>query len=293
VTLASGVAGPAAGQDLEPRAYSASPVNTTFVVAGISRSSGTVLTDPSLPIEDVNARIGILTAGVGHTFGLFGRTALVTGLLPYARAGVSGRTGETMREVTRVGWADARARFSVNLIGGAALRLPEFAAARRSTIAGVSLSVVAPTGQYVSSRLINLGSNRWSVKPEVGLSVPLGRWHLDAYAGLWLFTPNDAFYPGSVRREQDPVAAIQGHVSYTIRPRLWAAFDATWYTGGTTSLDGASQDDLQRNSRLGLTVSVPLGARQALKAAYNTGVATRTGGDFDTLTLAWQMSWTR
>jgi Putative MetA-pathway of phenol degradation len=281
-------------QDLEPRAYSASPVGTTFLVFGVGRSNGGVLLDPSVPFEDVKATIGIATVGVGHTFDLFSRTALVVGVLPYGRGHATGRIEETTGEATRVGWADARAKLSVNLFGGRALRAREFAQAPpRGAIIGVSLSVAAPTGQYHSDRLVNLGSNRWSYKPEAGVSVANGRWTFDGYGGVWLFGDNDEFFPGASLREQDPVFALQGHVSYTVRRGFWVAFDGTWYSGGTSSVDGIDKADLQRNSRVGVTASYPLGARQSLKGAFSSGATTRVGGDFNTLSIAWQMVWVR
>ena len=197
LALVAGLARGAASQDLEPRAYSASPVGTTFVVAAVGRSSGNVLTDPSLPVEDVQATLGIATAGAGYTFDLLSRTALVLAAFPYGRAHATGRVQEAAAEVSRVGWADARFKLSVNLIGGKALRRSEFATARRSTIVGVSLTAVAPTGQYFSDKLVNLGSNRWSLKPEAGVSFPLGHFSIDGYAGVWLFGSNDQFYPGT------------------------------------------------------------------------------------------------
>jgi hypothetical protein len=280
-------------QDLEPRAYSASPVGTTFLVLGLVRSSGSVLADPSIPVTDIDASTSVASIGVGRTFNLASRTALLSVALPYAHARVSGRVGEDAREVTRAGWADVRAKLSINLLGGRALRPKEFAAARRGPIVGASVTLVPPTGQYHADRLINIGSNRWSSKPEVGVSVPLGRWIIDGYAGLWCFTTNSSFFPGSTRREQDPVVTLQGHASYTVRPRLWLAVDATWYSGGTTSANGVTNADLQRNSRFGATVSIPLGVRQSIKGAYSTAATTRIGGDFDTVAVVWQMVWVR
>ena len=284
---------PAFAQELEPRAYSAAPIGTTFLVLGLGRSSGSVLIDPSLPFEDVEARLGVATVGAGHTFNLVSRTALLVGVVPYARARASGRVEEASSSVERSGWADARLKLSVNLLGGRALRPREFAAAPRGPILGASLSVGAPTGTYRSEHLVNLGSNRWSYKPEVGVSVPVGRWTLDAYGGVWFFTTNDSFFPGTFIREQAPVAAIQGHVSYTVRPRLWLAFDATFYSGGTSRINGVDKADLQRNSRLGAAISVPAGRRQSIKAAYSAGATTRIGGDFRTLAVSWQMTWLR
>jgi len=293
VLLLAAAGSPLAAQDLEPRAYSASPIGTTFVVASVGRSTGNVLLDPSLPIEDVNARIGVLTAGVGQTFDLLTRTALIVVGVPYGRARASGRIQENAAEVTRVGLADARVKLSVNLFGDRARRLPEFAKAPRSTIVGASLTVGLPTGEYFRDRLVNLGSHRWAVKPEAGVSVPLGRWNVDAYAGVWFFGANDEFYPGSSRRTQSPVLATQGHASYTFRPRMWAAVDATWYTGGRTTIDGVANNDLQRNSRLGATMSVPIGPRQSLKAAVSKGATIRVGGDFTTVAVVWQMTFIR
>jgi hypothetical protein len=284
---------PAAAQELEPRAYAASPIGATFLVVVASRSSGGVLIDPALPVEDVHARLAAVTIGAGHTFKLFTRTALVVGLVPYARAKVTGRVEEMSAEVTRSGLADARAKLSLNLIGGRALRPAEFARSPRSTIVGVSVSVIAPTGQYFSDRLINLGSHRWSWKPDAGISVPIGRWTLETYAGVWIFGDNDAFFPGNLQRTQDPVFTMQGHVSYTVRTRLWLAFDATWYSGGTTTVGGVGKADLQRNSRVGAAMSLPLGASQSLKIAYSAGATTRIGGDFNTVSVAWQMTWVR
>jgi predicted porin len=145
-------------------------------------------------------------------------------------------------------------------------------------------------GEYFSDKLVNIGANRWAFKPELGVSYPIGRWYLDAYAGVWLFTDNDAFF-GGAKREQDPLASYQVHVSYAFRPRLWIAFDATYYTGGRTTVDGTRNADTQSNSRLGLTMSLPIGRSQSLKFNWSEGATTRIGGDFTTVGIAWQWAW--
>jgi hypothetical protein len=220
--------GAARSQDLEPKAYSASPVGAAFLVVGLSRSSGSVLTDPTLPLSDVDANINGVPLAVGYTFGLFGKLALATAALPYAWGDVTGLVQEQARSITRSGLTDFRAKLSVNLVGNPAMGVREFARAPRTVIVGTSLTVTAPTGQYDSAKLINLGTNRWAFKPEVGVAVPKGRWDFDGYLGVWLFTHNEDFFPGGRARSQDPVVALQGHASYTLRPRLWVAFDATW-----------------------------------------------------------------
>ena len=275
-------------QDLEPKAYSASPAGAVFLVAGLARSSGSVLTDPTLPLNDVEARIQAVPLATGYTFGLFGRLALVTAALPYSWGEVSGVVGEDAHEVTRSGFADVRAKLSVNLVGNPAMGLQEFAKAPRKTIVGTSLMVTAPTGQYDGAKLINIGTNRWGFKPEVGVAVPIGRWDFDAYAGVWLFTDNTNYYPGGQTRSQDRVVALQGHASYTLRPRFWAAVDATWYEGGGARVGDGDPSNGMNNARLGATLSFPMGRQQSLKVAYSSGLAVRTGTNFRTFSVGWQ-----
>jgi hypothetical protein len=281
-------AGAARAQDLEPKAYSASPVGAAFLVAGLARSTGSVLTDQTLPVADVEARITGVPLAAGYTFGLFGKLALITAALPVTWGDVTGRVGEDTQRVTRSGLADMRAKLSVNFIGNPAVGLRDFVKAPRRAIVGTSLTVTAPTGQYDSARLINLGTNRWGFKPEIGVAAPHGPWDFDAYLGVWLFTSNGDFYPGGRTRSQDRVVALQGHASYTFRPRLWAAVDATWYQGGAAHVGDAAPSEPMNNSRLGATVSFPMGRNQSLKAAYSSGVAVRTGTNFRTLSLGWQ-----
>jgi hypothetical protein len=280
--------GGARAQDLEPKAYSASPVGATFLVLGLARSTGSVLTDPTLPLTDIEAKINGVPIAAGYTFGFFGKLALITAALPYTWGNVSGMVGEEARAVTRSGLADSRAKLSVNLVGNPAMGLGEFSKAPRKTIVGTSVTMTAPTGQYSGAKLINLGTNRWAFKPEVGVAVPKGPWDFDAYVGVWLFTTNEDFYPGARTRSQDRVVAVQGHASYTFRPRLWGAVDATWYQGGAATVGDDEPSEAMNNSRLGATVSFPMGRQQSLKFSYNSGMAVRTGTNFRTISVGYQ-----
>lgn len=277
-------------QELEPRAYSPNPTGVNFLVAGYAHSSGGVLFDASLPFSDVEAELNAAVAGYGGTFGLFGRSANVAIAVPYVWGDVSGNIGEDRREVTRSGMGDIKLKLAVNLFGGEALSPAEFAQRTPKTTLGGSVTVSAPTGQYDPLKLINIGTNRWAFKPELGLSHPMGNWFFDAYAGVWVFTNNDDFYGGQ-RREQEPIVSLQAHVSYAFRPRLWIAANATYYRGGETTIDGVPRADLQENTRLGLTLSVPLGKAQSLKLAWSDGTTTRIGGDFTVYGVTWQYMW--
>ena len=195
--------GAAAAQDLEPRAYSPSPVGTSFVGLGFSRSSGDISFDPTVPITNAQATLYSPAFGVGQTFGMFGRQALFTALLPYAWGTATGDVGNQQQRLYRSGLADVRARLSVNLLGSPALSVREFAKrTHRSFILGTSLSITAPSGQYGSTKLINIGTNRWSFKPEIGVSYPVKKLDLDLYAsGTVLYGGNSNFYTRPVRTD--------------------------------------------------------------------------------------------
>jgi len=277
-------------QELEPRAYSPNPVGTHFLVTALSRSTGDVVFDASLPIEDASARLNAGVLGYGQTFGMFGHVASAAIAVPWVWGEVSGNVGENRRSVERSGLADVRLRFAVNLMGGEALSPREFARRTPRTAIGASVVVVAPTGQYDNDKLINIGANRWAVKPELGISQPIGRWFVEGYVGAWFFADNDEYF-GDSRREQQSLTALQAHVSYTFRPQLWLAADATYYSGGRTSIDGVPRADRQENTRAGLTLSVPLARSQSLKISWSDGTTTRFGGDFVTYSVAWQYAW--
>jgi hypothetical protein len=285
------ISAPLVAQEMEPKAYSASPVGLNFLVGLYGRSTGDVVFDPSLPFTDVHAGINSVAVGVGHTFDLFGKLTLVSAAFPYAWGTVSGNVGGAAASITRSGLADGRLKLSMNLRGNPAMSAAEFVKAPKRTIVGTSLTVAVPTGQYYDTKLINLGTNRWGFKPEIGFSIPAGRWNLDAYLGAFFFTANPSFYPGGLRRTQEPLVSAQLHAAYTIRSRAWVAVDSTWYAGGATAVAGADPLGGVNNSRLGATLSLPVGTRYSVRIGYNSGVTVRTGTDFQTLAVAWQIVW--
>jgi hypothetical protein len=280
---------PASSQEIEPRAFSPSPVGVTFVMLGVGQSTGGILTDPSLPVDDVDAEINAGVLGLGHSFGMFGRLATVAVAQPYLSGNFTGTLDGEPAEASRSGFGDTKLRASLNLLGNPAQSPAEFAKRKPTTTVGVSLSVSAPTGVYYPARLINVGTNRWAIKPEIGVSHPVGHWTLEGAAGVWLFEDNNEFFGGR-RREQDPMTSVQAHVSYTFRPRLWLSLDATFYDGGESIVDGIKKDDRQSNSRYGLTLSLPVARGQSLKLYWNDGATTRIGSDFSTYGAAWQLT---
>jgi hypothetical protein len=280
-------------QDLDPRAYVHLPIKATTLITGAGYSFGGVVSDPTIPVKNIEADVQFASLGVAHTFKLAGLTAQALVALPYTWAQVSGEIAEQRRSITRSGLADTRMRLSVLLAGGPALSLEEFKKTPpKKTILGASINIVAPTGQFFSDKLINIGVNRWAFRPELALSQKVSKkWTLDLYAGVWFFTNNNSFYPGEVQRSQKPMGAFQTHISYNFNPVMWVAFDATYYTGGTSTLDGKVNDDRQSNARAGITAVFPTGKFSSLKVAVSKGAIVRIGQDFTSISLGWQRTW--
>jgi hypothetical protein len=282
--------GTANAQDLEPRAYSASPIGTNFLAAGFTDTSGSVSLDPSLPVTGVKAAIETYSIGYDHTFDFLGRSASAAIVVPYVNGELKGQVYTENQRVTRSGQGDVRIRLEVNLLGGPALTPAEFRRRQQTTALGVSLIIIAPTGQYDPQRLINISSHRWALKPEIGLSQPLGNWFAEAYAGAWIFTDNDDYFQGHVF-SQDPFYTFQVHGGYNFRPGLWLAADATYYTGGRTSTDGVPAHNYQVNSRYGLTLSVPLAAGFSVKLTWSKLLTGHIGANFQTVGATLQYRW--
>ena len=279
-------------QDLDPRAYFWIPKDATTFITGYGFSSGDIVTDAAIPIQDVKANLNAGSVGVAHSFSFFGMTSQVLAVVPYAYAKVSGEVYEQKESIQRNGFLDMRLRWSVLFYGAPALSLQDRMKERQKTVLGASINLVAPTGQYFSEKLINLGTNRWSVRPEIALSQSLGKgWYIDVYSGIWFFSDNKEFYPGESLRTQNPLGTFQAHLSYNINALLWVALDATYYVGGTSFVNKITNDNRQSNSRIGLTAVIPTSKLSALKVSYSTGAVVRIGQDFDTFSVGWSKTW--
>ena len=284
-------AGALRAQDLDPRAYAVTPQGTNIAVFVYSRLTGDVLFDPSLPITNVSASFDSFALGYYRSIDFFGRSANVRIAVPYGFGHMQGQVQEQARSIYRSGLSDIRMQMSVNLLGGPTVSLQDFARRRPTTNVFASFTVSAPTGQYSPDKLINIGTNRWAFKPELALAQPLGKWTLEGYAGAWFFTTNHEFYRGTSVRSQDPMLGVQGHVSYTFRPGLWAGLDGTYYRGGATTLDGVFKNDRQNASRVGVVGSWAFAPRHALKFQYTRTSSVRVGGKFNILSLGYTFTW--
>ncbi len=276
--------------EIEPRAYGNTPVGVNFFIASYSYSAGGLSTAASVPIQDAQLRIDTGILAYARTFEVWGKPGKFDVILPFSFLSGTASVDGTPRERTISGYHDPRFRFSVNFLGAPVLSVKEFAGYRQDLIIGASVQVSAPLGQYDPDKLVNLGNNRWFVKPDIGISKAWGELTLEISTGVILYSRNDKFFGGRTL-DQDPVSTSQIHLMYNFRPGLWAAVSGTYDYGGRTTVNGVQRNDRQGNSRVGATVGVSIDRNNSVKLYASTGVSTRTGSNYDLLGIAWQYRW--
>jgi len=277
-------------QGVEPRAYSNAPVGVNFLIGGYGYTQGGLAFDPSLPVKNPHLETSSVFLAYVRTLDFWGKSGKVAVITPYSW--LSGSADFEGRPVTRVvnGFADPTFRLSVNLYGAPALTAKEFAEYKQDLIIGASLYVTPPLGQYDPARLVNIGANRWSIAPEVGLSKALGPCTLEVAAAAAFYTENTDFFGGNTRT-QDPLFLIQGHAIYNFRSGVWVSLDGTYFEGGSSSINNAPRNDFQENWRVGGTVALPINAHNSIKLFASSGVSARTGNNYDQIGIAWQHLW--
>ena len=280
----------AGGQELEPRTYANIPVGMNFLAVGYAHAKGNILLDPSLPVEDLNAKIDRAFLRYTRSLSLFNRTAKLKVRLPYAWGQYEGSVEGVSAERNISGIGDAALGLDISFIGAPALSGKAFSQYHQKTIVGASVRVVAPTGNYDNTKVINIGSNRWSFKGELGVSRQLGNWTLELAGAFLAFTDNTDFLDGGTL-SQAPLYTVKAHAIYTFKPGLWLGVGGGYGEGGQTTIEGNKRDTYQRNLRFGSVLSYPIAENHGLSFVLVTGVRNGRGGDFDSLGVAYQYAW--
>jgi len=277
-------------QTLEPKLYANVPIDVNILMMGAGHTQGAIPENQSLGLEDPNLKISSALFAYARSFDIFGHNAKFDLILPYSSlSGTAKQHGiDVGRDVTGLG--DAKVRFTYNLLGAPALKLQEFASYQQDTIVGVSIQTTLPTGQYDGSKLVNIGTNRWAIRPAIGISKRVSDYTFEFTADAEFNTTNDDFY-GGITRKQEPIYSAQVHALYTFRRGMWLAIGATYYRGGEYINDGIGTDTELRNSRMGMTFAMPIDKQNAIKIYGSSGINVRYGSDFDAIAIVWQYSW--
>jgi hypothetical protein len=283
------LAGQASAQSLEPRFYSNAPKGMNFLLGGYIYSYGGLAFDPALAVDDAKLHINTPVIAYARSLGFFGKSAKFDIAVPYSYlSGTATQNGNPIeRDVD--GFNDPQFRASVNFIGAPALSLKEFMAYQQDFVMGASLKMTAPLGQYDNTKLVNIGQNRWSFTPELGMSKTFGPLILEVAGAVTLYTENDDVK--GVTLDQDAIYSMQAHLVYTFPKQIWIALDGTYYAGGETTVGGVEKDNPLSNTRLGATLAFPVNKKSSIKLYGSEGISKRTGSDFTVVGAAWQYRW--
>ena len=275
--------GQAAGQDIEPRRWTPLPAGLNVVGTGYVHLEGDVFFNPVLQVEDASVSGRATAISYVRSFAVGEKIARLDVIVPWANMRWSGLLDGAPATVSRVGLADPSIRLSMILAGDK----PD-ALAASNTVIGAAVAINVPFGEYLEEKLLNLGNNRFFVRPQVGVLHTRGKWSYELTGSVFLFGDNNDFYGGS-KLEQDPLYAVQTHLICTFdKPGYWAALSAGYGWDGQSTVDGAKVDDSRRLFLSALALGIPVGRKQGIKFAYvRSRTNTPTGGDVDTLSVGW------
>jgi hypothetical protein len=293
--LLCALADDAQAQDLEPRRWSHLPSGLNVIGVGTGRTDGDIFFDPVLRIEDSSFELYGLAASYVRTFDWLGKSSRIDVLVPYANGRWEGLLDGEYASRRRDGLSDPQLRISMNVYGAPALSGREYAEYRRNnpvnTTVGAALSVTLPLGQYNRDWLINLGANRYVIRPQIGVLHQRHNWQFEVTGSVFLFQDNDDFFQGT-RLEQDPLWFIQGHAIYGFKPGWWVSFSGGYAYGGEAYVNAVAKDNDARSNYWALSLGLQLSARQSLKFAYLTSdTHIRAGVNKDALVAAWSINW--
>ena len=229
IASVSGVAD-ADAQEAEPRSYTNTPIGLNFLIAGYVYAQGKIAFDPSTAIADTKFHSNTEVLAYVRSFDVGGQSAKFDVIVPASSFSAQGIVNGQPREREMSGLGDPRFRVSFNLLGAPALSAKDFANYKQDLIVGVSLQVSAPLGQYDDSKLLNLGNNRWSFRPELGISKAWGPWTFEVAPSVTFFSNNTDFVGGNTFA-QAPIYAVQGHILYNFQSGVWMALDGDLFRG--------------------------------------------------------------
>ena len=279
-----------AAQELEARSVDNLPVGINLLTIGYGYSTGNILLDPALPVENLNAQLHLLIASYARTLDFWGKPARFDAILPFTAGDWEYTFAGAPDSRTIDGLGDLRLRLTMLFSGARAMGVKDFTNPGDNTIFAASLQVILPTGQYDPTELINLGSNRWTFRLQAGMKHGMGKWALEAIAGVWLFTDNTKFLEDN-KLGQRPLLVAKLHLVRNFSKGIWAALDVGYGYGGRTLINGTERNIRISAFRFGLTGGIPLSPKHILRISAVSGVRLERGPDFDALVLAYSYVW--
>jgi hypothetical protein len=275
----------------DPRTYVNVPVVTNQLELNYAHVRANASIDTSLIVTGANFNLNVGTIDYKRYFGWLHRLTWVEATVPVA--GLAGSISGTNVEGSVTGTGDSSYSIAMLLKGGPALTVEQFKDYKPTPTLGVSLTASAPTGSYQPGQLLNLGANRFSLKPEIALSYPFGpekRWEYDTYANAYFYTDNTSFHGTQILRQR-PLSGLEAHLSYSFTDNLWASLDTRYSFGGTTLVNAISQSNPQQNFILGNEVNLSVNSRNSFVLAFAKALVHQNGPAVVGFSVRYDYTW--
>ncbi len=279
----------------EPRKWNHLPMGTNFAGVGYVYTEFDILVDPTILLEDVEMELQTWAGKYIRTFELFDKSARIDLTQAYQKGEWTGLLDGVPASTSRSGWSDTFMRLAVNLYGAPPLSGKDFAAYRSETnvetIVGMALTVRLPTGEYMEDKLINLGKNRFTFRPQLGVIHTRGKWTAEVTGEVAFYTENDEFFNGNTL-EQEPLYIIHGHLIHTFRPGFWVGASVGYDYGGENSVNGIDRDDTKQNIAWAFSFAYPINRYSGINVKYiGTRTQESTGLDSESLIAGLSILW--
>ncbi|MFA7241038.1 MAG: transporter [Sulfuricellaceae bacterium] len=257
----------AAVNDIFPGDYAALPQGVTVITAYFFDREYDSLYSQGQRVADGKLQSNVAAVRFVRYYRLGDYTVAPVAVLPYAMSHVTGDLRSALGDGSD-GFVDARLGGTLWLVDNPQTR----------DYLGLTLITFIPTGDYISTRAVNAGENRW--KTTLGLGGVHGiseRWTLDVTPELAWYGANES-YLGNLRLEQQPTYALTGYLRYRALPDTEFFVGGQVNGGGETEINGIAQKNVlhSRRALVGLTYSpspaMQLIARYARETSTDNGL---------------------
>lgn len=286
---------PGFAQDLEPRRWSQLPTGQNFLSMTYAHTNGDINVDPTIGIEDAKMKVDTALAGYVRGFKLAGRSARIEVRQAWQTGRWDGIVNGLPKTVERDGFSDTIVRVAINLVGPPPLAAREYGAYlathESETIVGAAMAVHLPTGEYFDDKIINLGNNRFTFRPQLGMQHRRRNWTFEATAMAWIYTDNDDFFNGK-RLEQDNFYTLDGTAIYSFKSGIWAAVSAGIGVGGRSRIDGIRNNDRRKDVGWAIAAGFPISRQLGVRVRYfDSNRLNFIGNNSQTFSIGLSASW--
>lgn len=283
----------ACAQFTEAHTYDNTPTGVNQFELAYTFTHANSSIDSSLIVTGANLNLNQGSISYTRYLGFVHRLVWVEATLPIA--GLGGSVSGTKLQNSIAGTGDSSYALSMLLKGGPALNAGQFANYKPTNTLGASVSITAPTGQYSPDKVLNLGSDRWSFKPEFAFSRPFGaeqKWQLDAYVNAYFFTNNTSYHETEILR-QEPLPGVEAHTSYAFTDNVWASLDSRYSFRGATLINGENQNNRQQNFILGAELNVSLNQQNSLVFEFGKALVHQNGPAMTAFAVKYDFTWAK